>query len=93
MPPEEQSDLLAQALAAKAVAAYENGDYRHALRLIEVHARLSPIPYDLAIVQGWAYFNSAQFERARETFQRLDRQFSTHDTRAALQLLRQRELK
>ena len=93
LPPEEQSDLLAQALAAKAVAAYENGDYRHALRLIEVHARLSPIPYDLAIVQGWAYFNSAQFERARETFQRLDRQFSTHDTRAALQLLRQRELK
>lgn len=93
LPAEEWRKLLAEGLAAKAVAVYENGDYHHALRLIEVHARVSPVPYDLAIIQGWAYYNSGQFQRARETFLRLDRQFSTHDTRSALQLLRQRELK
>lgn len=52
-----------------------------------------PLPYDLGIVRGWAYYNSNQYQRARETFDRLDRQYSTHDSRSALQLLRQRELK
>lgn len=93
LPAEQKNELLAQALAAKALAAYENGDYLHALRLIEVHARLMPLPYDLGIVRGWAYYNSNQYQRARETFDRLDRQYSTHDSRSALQLLRQRELK
>jgi len=93
LPPEERNELLAQGLAEKAMAANANGNYRYALRLIEAHARLKPLSYDVAIVRGWAYYNSGQYQRARETFLTLDRQYSTRDTRLGLQLLRQRELK
>ena len=38
---------LGWSLAAKAVGAYQNGNYLHALRLIEVHAPLTPVPGDI----------------------------------------------
>src|SRR5690625_2897998 len=90
--PEEQSDdILAQALAAKALAAYDNGDYLYALRLIEASARVAPLTYDTSLLKGWAYYNMGNYEKARSTFETLDQQYSTQDTRSALELIRQRK--
>ncbi|WP_366555059.1 hypothetical protein [Aquibaculum sediminis] len=93
MTAEQKQEVFSQAMANMASAAFDNGDYQQSLRLMEAHQRVAPLPRYLAELQGWAYLNSNQFERARTTFKRLDQQMSTRDTQLGLRLLKERELK
>lgn len=91
--PVQKTEVFAQVLEGTAITAYDNQDFALTLRMIEAYARIAPLPTHLATMQGWAYYNTHQLERAKAVFQSLDRQLSTQDTRHALEVLRERELK
>jgi tetratricopeptide (TPR) repeat protein len=64
-----------------AVALHEAGRYREAAAALEQIDRRKGASYDRDVVLAWAYFNTAQYGRAKEMFARLDRIRSTRDTR------------
>jgi tetratricopeptide (TPR) repeat protein len=80
--------LRAQALAEYAYTAMERQRYAEVLRVLEIRERYATPTRGLRVIEGWAYYNTGRSERAARIFEELNVQFSTEDTRDALELVR-----
>lgn len=68
----------------QAVALYEGKRYQEAISLLEKIAASGKETQDLAVLRGWAYYNTRQYSKARDIFAAADARGSTSATRTGL---------
>lgn len=56
-------------LSAKAVSAYDIGDYRRALDALDARARFAPERNDLLTLRAWSYYHLRRFAEAKRIFE------------------------
>lgn len=65
---------------AQAVALYEVGDYRGALRALDSAPSAVARDHGLQVLRGWALYNAGRYEEARRQFERTHAERPTRDT-------------
>ncbi|WP_181706975.1 tetratricopeptide repeat protein [Chthonobacter rhizosphaerae] len=71
-------------LAREAVALYEGKRYREAIAVLDKLKASGRETTDLAVLRGWAYYNTRDYRKAKETFENANARKSTGDTRTGL---------
>ncbi|MFO1148298.1 MAG: hypothetical protein U1E62_07970 [Alsobacter sp.] len=82
----------ADQLAVRAVAEYKANNYAGAIALLDQRRAVAAEPRDLALLRGWAYYNSGDLTRAKTVFRDLDAVSRTKESQEGLGVVSTMEL-
>lgn len=68
-----RTELGAEILTQRALAAYDNGRWTETILALNERARIVPDTLDLMMLRGWAYFQLGDFTNARQLFEAVHR--------------------
>jgi hypothetical protein len=82
--PSRRDEIGLAALAQRAAANFDAGQYRETLRALNQRRLFAPEPRDLSILRAWSMYHNGYREDARTLFSMLDKQLSTSESRAGI---------
>jgi hypothetical protein len=89
--PQKRNEIGVAVLAQRAAAAFDAGQYRSTLEILNQRRLYVGEPRDLSVLRGWSLYHLGYREDAQKVFGTLDAQLSTKDTRTGLAVSSQRK--